>query len=416
LNLFNIIAVLIALTALFSYFNHRFLQLHPTTGVMLISLALSVLLIILAQFGWASGLHATARQFMAQIRFGDALLHWMLGFFLFAGALTVDINELSRQRGLTAALAIAATVASMFIAAGLLWLILRSLGIGMDWIHCLLFGALISPTDPVAVLSLVTRVGAPRDMQTIIAGESLLNDGVGVVLFLTLLDISQHHLGITALGVARLFFQQSAGGAILGAVAGFLVHRLLIRTYDFQVSVLLTLALVMGGYALADAMHVSGPIAMVVAGLFIGRHGRVGIRQEVSLDLMKFWIVLDEILNALLFVLIGLEVLEMPFSKRYLFAGAAAIPAILLARWLTVVATVRSMHFGRQISRGLEAILTWGGLRGGLALAMALSLPGSDAHDRIIAITYIVVAFSILVQGTTIRRVVEWAMVPETAG
>jgi CPA1 family monovalent cation:H+ antiporter len=334
----------------------------------------------------------------------------MLGFLLFAGALTIDLNELSKQRGLTAALVIPATVGSMFIIGALAWLIFRATGIAMDWTSCLLFGALISPTDPVAVLSVMNRAGAPAGVRTVIAGESLFNDGVGVVLFLTLLNLTQNHSSITFVGVSRLFIQQALGGAALGLLLGILVYRLLKSVHEFEGNILLTLALAMGGYALAQALDVSGPIAVVVAGLLIGNQGRVfHMQRESAADLMRFWALVDEILNAVLFVMVGLEVLAMPFSIRYLIAAAGAIPAVLLARWLTVVATVRTMHLRRWDGAGLEAVLTWGGLRGGLAIAMALSLPPGGPHDRIVAVTYIVVAFSILVQGTTIRRVVHRA-------
>ncbi len=411
MGLFDIIAVLIVLTALFSYFNHQYLQLPPAIGVMLISLVLSLVIILLGKLGLSLGLQNIAREFLDKIQFGQALLQWMLGFLLFAGAMTVDLNELSRQRGVTGALAVLATIASMFIIGGIVWLIMRGVGLELNWLTCLLFGALISPTDPIAVLSLVTRAGAPNSVQTIIAAESLFNDGIGVVLFITLSQLIKNKALVTLGGISWLFLQQTVGGAALGLMCGYFVYLLIKRAHDFQVNVLMTLALTMGSYAMADTLRVSGPIAVVVAGLLIGNHGRVlNLTSDISRDLTQFWSLIDEILNAVLFVMIGLEVLAMPFSLKLLVAVMATIPAVLLARWLTVIATVRPVRLQVEQSRGLEAILVWGGLRGGLAIAMALSLPGGAMRDRIVPITYGVVAFSILVQGTTIRRVVEKAM------
>jgi CPA1 family monovalent cation:H+ antiporter len=405
LRLFDVIAILVTLTALLSYFNHRYIRLHPSIGVMLISLLLSFALIALGAMGF--GVRAAAVEFMSRIHFGDALLTWMLGFLLFAGALTVDLNELRRRWGVTAALATFGTAASMFIVAGLIWLVLRPLGLPLPWAWCLLFGALISPTDPVAVVAVMKQAGAAPAVETIVSSESLFNDGVGVVLFLAVLHSIQTSAVVTFAGITEALVKQTLGGAALGFLTGLIIYRMLRRTHNFQVEVLLTLALAMGTYSLASSLGMSGPIAVVVAGLLIGNQGRIlPMAEAESVQLEKFWELLDEVLNAVLFVLIGVEVLVMHFTPRHLLAALAAIPIVLLARAATVLTIRAFIPPRRRIGHGTAAILIWGGLRGGLAIAMAISVPQSPARDLIIAITYGVVCFSILVQGTTIRGLV----------
>ncbi len=403
--MFHFIALLLAVTALLSYVNYRHLGLHPSVGVMLIALLLSLGLIAAGEA--SSSIRNAARDFASRISFDRAVLQWMLGFLLFAGGLSVDLNELSRQRGLVALLSTVGTVASMILIALMIHPALRLLGLGLPLLYCLLLGALISPTDPVAVMSFLKNADAPRSIRTVIAAESLFNDGVGVVLFLTLLGLTADgsSLSWTAVGVDLL--RQCVGGAALGLAGGWAVHRLLRRTFYFQLEVLLTLALVMGVYSLADLLRVSGPIAVVVAGLLIGNYGRAfNLSEKVNHDLHSFWELIEEILNAVLFVLIGLEVLLMPFTGRLVLAAALAIPIVLLARWCSVTGLVGLVSIGRRFDRGIVAILTWGGLRGGLAIAMALVIPRGVAHDRLVAITYGVVGFSILVQGTTLRPLI----------
>jgi len=331
----------------------------------------------------------------------------MLGFLLFAGALTVDLNELRRRWGLTTILATAGTAASMFIVAGLIWLCLKPLGLPLPWIWCLLFGALISPTDPVAVVAVMKQAGAAPSVETIVSSESLFNDGVGVVLFLAVLHTIQTPGAVTFASTTVMLIKETVGGAALGFVTGLIVYRMLKRTHNFQVEVLLTLALTMGTYSLASSLAMSGPIAVVVAGLLIGNSGRIlPMAETATVELEKFWELLDEVLNAVLFVLIGVEVLVMHYTPRHFLAALIAIPVVLLARAATVGAVVGLTPPRRRISRGTSEILIWGGLRGGLAVAMALSIPQSPQRELIIAITYGVVCFSILVQGTTIRGLV----------
>lgn len=399
MRLFDIIAVLVTLTALASYVNHRYVRLHPSVGVMLIALLLSLALIGLGKLGL--GVQTAAADFLHHVHFGDALLTWMLGFLLFAGALTVDINELRRHWGVTTMLATVGTTASMFAVAGLAWEGVRLIGLPLGWIWCLLFGALISPTDPVAVVAVMKRAGAGKAIETVVASESLFNDGVGVVLFLTILHLLQSSGRVTAGGVCGMLLRQAGGGAILGFLTGLVIYHLLQHTRNFEVEVLLTLALAMGTYSLAAALGMSAPVAVVVAGLLIGNRGRIfHLAEQVNAELQRFWELIDEVLNAVLFLLIGAEVLVMPYTPRHFLAAMAAIPIVLLARTATL------LPFVPRVGWPAASILVWGGLRGGLAVAMALSLPQGPQRDLIVAITYGVVCFSILVQGTTIRGLV----------
>ncbi len=262
------------------------------------------------------------------------------------------------------------------------------------------------------------KVGAPKRLKIQIAGESLFNDGVGVVIFLTLLEVSQ---GETTPGVADVLFlliRETGGGILLGFAAGFLTFHLLHRVDEYQVEILLTLALAMGGYALADALHFSAPITAVVAGLFIGNHGRafaMSVKTRENVDM--FWELIDGILNALLFLLLGLEVLVMPFDGRYILAGLCIVPTTLLARWLSVGAIIAPLRRPLSCDRGTVRILTWGALRGGISVAMALSLPTSDAREPLLAATYVVVIFSIIVQGLTVGHFIRWLLQdPKTVG
>jgi CPA1 family monovalent cation:H+ antiporter len=405
MQLYQVIAILVTVTALLGYLNHRYIHLHPSIGMMLGALVLSMTLALLGRLGF--DVKPVTMGFLDHISFGKALLQWMLGFLLFAGALTVDFNELWEHRVITATLSVVSTAASMFIVGILTWMALRAIHLPLPFPVCLLFGALISPTDPVAVVSLMKTVGAPKNVVTVISGESLFNDGIGVVLFLTLLSYVYGNGSITELGVVRMFVQQALGGCLLGFITGATVYRMLRSVHDFQIEVLLTLALVMATYALAEAVHVSGAIAEVVAGLLIGNHGRsFNMAEDVREDLLHFWELIESIMNALLFVLIGLQILVMPYSPWYFAAGALAVPIVLLARWLSVEGAVRVLALRGRSAKHMVPILTWGGLRGGLAIAMALSLPPSTHRDLIVAITYGVVTFSIVVQGTTLRRVV----------
>ena len=408
MGLFEVASILITLAALFSYLNCRYFRLPTTIGVMLMSLAASLAVIALGSV--APSFRTYAGRLVAGIDFHQALLHGMLAFLLFAGSLHLDLADLGREWDTIGILSLFGTAASTFAVAALSWAIFRDLGLAVSWIDCLAFGALISPTDPIAVLGIMRKVGASRRLETLMAGESLFNDGIGVVLFLTVAQVAAGDVAWSWSQVTLLLVRQAVGGALFGLATGILVYQLLRRVDNYQVEVLLTLALAMGGYTAAELLHLSAPIANVVAGLFIGNRGRTfGMSRITEEHLDTFWELVDEILNALLFLLIGLEVLVMPFTTHLLWAGLTAVGITLVARWLTVAGTIGAMRRWRRFEPGTVIVLTWGGLRGGLSVAMALSLPPGGTRDLILAATYCVVIFSIFAQGLTaaplIRRI-----------
>ena len=406
MKLFNILAVLITLSAVFSYINYRFIKLPTTIGVMAISLVGSLGITMLGPLGF--GLEEDALRLLDSIDFDETLLHGMLSFLLFAGALHIDLDRLAHQKWIIGTLATVGTVGSTFIIGILAYLVLDWLNIGLPLMHCLLFGALISPTDPIAVLGILKKAGVPESLETKISGESLFNDGVAVVVFLVLLQIAAGGHDITAVAVAWLFAKEALGGIVYGLLIGGIAYGMLKSVDNYQVEVLITLALVAGGYALADALHLSGPIAIVVAGLLIGNHGRLlAMSDRTRSHLDTFWELVDEVLNVVLFVLIGLEVLVLSWNQSYLIASVLMIPLLLLSRFVSVAVPIVIMRRFRTFSPSVIKILTWGGLRGGISVAMALSLPPGRHRDIILTITYAIVVFSIIVQGLTIGKLVE---------
>jgi CPA1 family monovalent cation:H+ antiporter len=326
----------------------------------------------------------------------------MLAFLLFAGALKLDLKELGKQKAAVTALSVFGTLLSTAIVAGLLKLILTATGFQASWVACLLFGALISPTDPIAVLELLRRVDAPAGLEAQLTGESLFNDGVGAVVFLTLLASVDGGGPPSVASFTWLLLIKAGGGVILGLALGFICYRL-IRTVDsYRLEALLTLALAMGGYALADALRLSAPLEAVAAGLVVGGRARhLAMSEETRNHVDDFWDLIDTFMNVILFLLLGLELIAMPWSIEYVYAGLLAIPVVLGARWLSVAASLGLVRAFHKPARGAMSVLTWGGLRGGLAVALALSIPQGRPHDRLLAITYIVVIFSIVVQGLT---------------
>ncbi len=406
MKLFNILAILITLSAVFSYINHRFIRLPTTIGVMAISLLASLGLIALGSLGF--GLEENARILLNSIDFDETLLHGMLSFLLFAGALHVNLVDLSRQKYIISTLATLGVIGSTFIIGFASWWVLGWLGINLPFIYCLLFGALISPTDPIAVMGILKKARVPASLETKITGESLFNDGVAVVVFLVILEIATGTQGVTVASVAGLFIKEALGGMVFGLLIGAIAYWMLKSVENYQVEILITLALVTGGFALADTLHLSGPIAIVVAGLLIGNHGRMlAMSDEVRDHLDKFWELVDEILNAVLFVMIGLEVLILTFNRSYLLAGIILIPLLLAARFICVGIPVVLLKPFRTFSPHVIKILTWGGLRGGISVALALSLPAGPNREAILAVTYIIVVFSIIVQGLTIGKLVK---------
>ena len=401
----NLAAILITLSALFSYINHRFIGLPTTIGVMLIALLMSLLLILIGELGVAR-FDEVAERLLLGVDFDETLMHGMLSFLLFAGALHVDLGGLKQQKWVITILATVGVFLSTMIVGVLAWAVLSWLGIGIPFIYCLLFGALISPTDPIAVLSTLKSVGIVKSLETKIAGESLFNDGVGVVVFLVIAGMAVGPGDVSVGSAALLFVREAVGGVLFGLGLGYAGFFLLRTVDNYQVEVLITLAMVMGGYAAALALHTSGPIAMVVAGLLIGNRGRVlAMSDRTREHLDTFWELVDEILNAVLFVLIGLEVLVLQFTREYMFAGLLMIPLVLIARTISVGVPINLLRLKRDFSPHVVKILVWGGIRGGISVALALSLPAGPQRDVIVAMTYIIVVFSILVQGLTIGKV-----------
>ncbi len=403
MELLNIIAILITLAAVFSYLNYRYIGLPTTIGVMVIAMAASLLVIIAGALGVQSVHYA--KDLVQSIDFTEALMQGMLSFLLFAGALHVNINDLAKQKWLILTLATGGVLISSLLLAIAAWYIFAWLGISLPFVYCLLFGALISPTDPIAVMGILKTAGVSKSLEIKIAGESLFNDGVAVVVFLVLLGIAVGGHEVSAAEIGLLFLQEAVGGALFGLLLGYLGYLMLRSIDQYQVEVLITLALVMGGYALADALHISGPLAMVVAGLLVGNHGRrLGMSDKSREHIDQFWHLIDEVLNTVLFLLIGLELLALKVSAEFLIAAALMIPAALLARFISVGTLVGAMRPLRTFSPGVVKILTWGGLRGGISVALVLSLPAGPERSLLLTLTYIVVVFSILVQGLTIER------------
>ncbi len=402
MEILDIAALLLTLAALFSYLNHRFIRLPTTIGIMLIAIVMSLALLILDKMQLAN-IYDTACALFRSVDFDETLLHGMLSFLLFAGALHINLDDLLRHKWVIGVLATAGVAVSALLVGIMASVVFALTGIAMPFLYALLFGALIAPTDPVAVLGILKSAGIAKSLEIKIAGESLFNDGVAVVAFLMVLGAIRGG-GVTLPGMALLFLQEVVGGAAFGLLAGWICYRMLKSVDNYQVEILLTLALVMGGYALADALHLSGPIAIVVAGLLIGNRGRLlAMSANTRAHLDSFWELMDEVLNAVLFLLIGLEILVVSVSRPALAAGLLLIPAVLLARWVSVGLPVLLLRPFFSFSPGMVRILTWGGLRGGISVALALSLPPSGERDTLLTVTYIVVVFSILVQGLTLK-------------
>lgn len=408
MKLFHILSVLISLSAVFSFINYRFLKLPTSIGLMLIAMLASLALLLLGPLSF--GLKGEVAVLLASVDFDETLLHGMLSLLLFAGALHVNLTDLAKQRWMITILATAGVLSATFMIGYMAYWVFALLGMEVRLIYCLLFGALISPTDPIAVLGILKQAGAPKTLETKIAGESLFNDGVAVVLFLVLLRVATGEGDVTVLSIVGLFAQEVVGGVAYGLGIGALAYWMLKQVDDYTVEVLITLAITMGGYALAEWLHISAPIAIVVAGLLIGNHGReFAMSDKTREHLDNFWVLVDEVLNAVLFVLIGMEVLVLSYQDSYLWAGLLMIPLILFARLVAVWIPVSIMRRYREFSPMAVSILTWGGLRGGISVALALSLPHGEVRNILLTVTYIVVVFSIIVQGLTIGPLVKFA-------
>ncbi len=405
--MFDILAACLVITALFSWLNHRFVGLPTTIGVMVIALGVSLSLVALDASSWINAARVYEERLLRSIDFSTVLMQGMLSLLLFAGALHVDLRSLRSQRWSVATLAIVGTVASTLVVGFGMWLTLTGVGLPLDLIYCLLFGALISPTDPIAVMGIVRAAGAPHKVELLIAGESLFNDGVGVVVFAILLGMLTSGDVPSWQAALGLLVREAGGGLAFGAVLGFVAYWLLKSIDQYQVEVLVTLATVTGGYAMANHLHVSGPLAMVVAGLVVGNQGRARAMSDTTRRYVDmFWELIDEILNAVLFVLIGMEVLLIATSPALVVGGIIAVLMTLLARTLCVGIPVRVAQARFDLPTGAWKVVTWGGLRGGISVALALSLPAGPEREAVVALTYSVVVVSILAQGLTIGPLV----------
>ena len=408
MELLDIAAILLTLASLFAYINHRWIKLPITIGIMLISLVLSLAMIGIGQF-W-SPLTDHARHFVNSIDFNEALMNGMLSYLLFAGALHVNLHDLKMQKRIVAVMATVGVVITTFSVGILAYGVFMLMNVEVPFIWCLVFGSLIAPTDPVAVLGILKTAGAPKSLKTKITGESLFNDGVGVVIYLVLAGIAIGGHDVTAGGVAMDFVKEAGGGIAIGLFLGVIAYTLLKSIDNYHVEILITLALVTGGYRLASYYHLSGPLAMVVAGLMIGNHARENAMSERTRSQVDtFWEIIDEVLNALLFLLIGLEIfLFESINPAVLVVGIILIPMILMVRFGSTWLPVFILSKYRKFTPGVVKILTWGGIRGGISVALALAIPKDVGvvREYILLVTYIIVIFSIAVQGLTLKPLI----------
>ena len=412
MTLFEIGAMLLGLSAVFGFINHYWIRLPHTIGLVLMALAASGLVIFSDFLFPRLGISQTVTDEIRNIDFSTTLMDGMLSLLLFAGAVHIDLDELARRKWAIGIMATLGVLTSTFLVAGIMYFVMQMAGVPMPFIWALVFGALISPTDPVAVLGLLKTIKIPALLKAKIAGESLFNDGVGVVVFTIIVAIATgggaHGEEIGAMTIAQLFFKEAVGGAVLGIAAGYVAYWAMCRIDEHNIEVLITLALVFVTYAIALRLHLSGPIAVVIAGLFIGNHGaKFAMDDKTREHVFQFWELSDEILNSVLFLLIGLEVLIIGRDLLHLPIAVAAIPAALFARYVAVAIPIKLLSVREKFEDGSITILTWGGLRGGISVALALSLPAVPEKPAILAATYAVVVFSIVVQGLTMKRLVQ---------
>lgn len=404
MELYYSFSALIVLASIFSYLNYRFLKLPSTIGIMVIAIVVSI---ILVSFGetFLPRTFGHLHNLMSSIDFTEVLMGAMLNFLLFAGGIHINIDDLKEQFRPVLIFSTLGVVISTFVVGFGMFYILPFLGIHLPFIYCLLFGALISPTDPVAVLSILKQANVSKSLETKVAGESLFNDGMAVVVFTVVLQLAigkEIDLGIENIGL--LLLKEAGGGLLLGVVLGWVTSRLMREVDDYIISVLVTLSVVMGGYLIARQMHISGPLTMVAAGLFMGNFNVKFKMKSITQDyLIKFWELIDEILNAVLFLFIGFELLMIKDLRHFIVPGLVAIIIVLLARVISIWGPTKFMK--RTFSQQTVKVLIWGGIRGGVSIALAMSIPKNEYSEIILSITYCVVVFSIIVQGLTIAKV-----------
>jgi CPA1 family monovalent cation:H+ antiporter len=405
MELFPLISLLIVLSAVFAYVNFRYLKFPNTIGLMIVSLLFSLGIILINPL--APSLQPIVERVLNSIDFSELLLEVMLSFMLFAGAIHIKFKDLKAEKLSILIFSTFSVVLSTFLVGYSSFYILNFFSFNVTLIQCLLFGSLISPTDPIAVISILKSAGVPKSLETKIAGESLFNDGVAVVVFITILQLAKTNSDFSITNVLSFFGQEAIGGIILGGLIGWFAYKLIASINNYNVEVLITLALVMGGYTLSHYLHVSGPLAMVVAGLITGNHSkRLGMSDITAEYVDKFWELIDEILNTLLFVLIGLELLIIKINTTLVLVSSIIIVIVLLIRYISVFVPSLLISLKEKITQKTLLILTWGGLRGGISIALALSIPADLGKEIWVTITYIIVCFSILVQGLTIGKVV----------
>ncbi len=407
MELYYSFSVLIVLTAVFSYINERFLKLPPTIGIMLMAMVVSISVVLAGAV--YPDLFQEFSGFISNLDFTEVLMGAMLNFLLFAGAVHIKLADLREQKGPVMVFSTVSVLISTFVVGGLLYYILPLTGLSAPLIECLVFGALISPTDPIAVLGILKKVGVSKSLETKVAGESLFNDGMAVVVFVVLLQLAQgKEVDLSFGNVAWLFIKEAIGGLALGIALGVIGVKAMKNISSHNVSAIITLAIVMGGYLVAHAMHISGPLAMVASGLVVGNMSRrEGVLTDNARDyLNKFWELIDEIMNAILFLIIGFELILIPDITDYWQIGLIAILLVLLARWFSIWVPTKIIPFKTKFNNDTIRILVWGGLRGGVSVALALSIDDRLHKELFLSITYFVVVFSIFVQGLTIGRVV----------
>lgn len=404
MELYYSFSVLIVLASFFAYLNIRFLKLPSTIGIMIIAMITSIILVVFGNVFPDSLTNFS--KLIADFDFTEVLMGAMLNFLLFAGAIHINLKDLREQRGPIMVFSTVSVIISTFAVAALLYYIVPFFGITIPFIYCLLFGALISPTDPIAVLSILKNANVPKSLETKIAGESLFNDGVAVVVFAVILQLAQGASDdFSMANVSWLLVKEALGGFILGTLLGIGASKAMRKIDDYNVSVLITLSVVMGGYLIAHAMHISGPLTMVAAGIIIGNYGKKSAMSATTKDyLNKFWELIDEILNAILFLFIGFELLLIPNILSFWGIGVACIVIVLFSRFMSIWIPTIIIPFKRKFERSTIKILVWGGLRGGVSIALALSIEEGPNKQIILAITYFVVVFSIIVQGLTIGK------------
>tara|TARA_R110002126_G_scaffold206886_1_gene353997 strand:- start:28072 stop:29316 length:1245 start_codon:yes stop_codon:yes gene_type:complete len=407
MDAYFIATILIFLSACFGYINVRFLKMPNTIGLMIITIIFTLGILLFSYFD--PTLLNIEKEIIASIDFKSVLLDEMLSFLLFAGALHTNFEQLKIQRWPILLFSTLGVLTSTFLVGGVMFFILQVLGFDINFIYCLLFGALISPTDPIAVLGILKQAGVPKKLETKIVGESLFNDGVGVVVFLTIFQIAKSGVENTSItDVIQLFGQEVLGGIALGCLLGWVSYRLMKSINDYDIEVIITLAAVMGGTVIAHKLHLSAPLAMVTAGLIVGNETvRASSMSEVTEKYVdKFWELLDILLNAVLFVLIGMEMLVLVFDGKYILAGLIAIPTVLVCRYISLFLPITLFKEKLNFVPKTNLIMTWGGLRGGISIALALGLTAEMHRDLFLVITYIVVVFSIIAQGLTVGKLV----------